>query len=139
LNWNYVEQPGQQFLRLELTCSGELKAIVVWSIREPDRAYRYRRAFLVDVVTALSDGPQLQSVITAACGAVTEHGPDALLCHHIDHRLTYALRRCGFHVRPPERFLLVDSGSLAGASLDRLLSQGSWFVTHGDSDIDRPW
>jgi hypothetical protein len=81
----------------------------------------------------------LQSVISAACDAVTEHGPDALLCHHIDDRLTYALRRCGFHMRQPERFLLVDSGSLAGASLDSLLSQESWFVTHGDSDIDRPW
>src|SRR5688572_32282386 len=48
-----------------------------------------------------------------------------------------ALRDCGFHLRKPERFLLVNPGTLSGAARDGVLSAASWFVTQGDSDIDR--
>ncbi len=139
LNWKYVDQPGQQFLRLDVTGADSLRGVVVWMFREPDRHYRYRRAFLVDLVAPLSDVPALEQIIKAACGAVAGQDVDSLLCHHIDNRLTQALRGCGFHLRQPERFLLVDPGPLSGQSRDRVLSPESWFVTQGDSDIDRPW
>jgi hypothetical protein len=42
-------------------------------------------------------------------------------------------------MRSPERYLLVDPGALEGATLEHALSADSWFVTQGDSDIDRPW
>ena len=139
LNWKYVDQPGQQFLRLELLDGEDLRGVAVWMIRDADDIYRYRRAFLADLVTPLSDGSTLRQVIRAACTAATAAGADALLCHHIDARLTDALRDCAFHLRTPERFLLVDPGPLSGAVRDRALSAASWFVTQGDSDIDRPW
>ena len=139
LNWKYVDQPGQQFLRLELLEGNNLKGVAVWMFRNADEHYRYRRAFLVDLVTPLSDGPSLRQVIQAACDAAAAGEADALLCHHIDARLTDALRDCGFHLRKPERFLLVDPGQLPDAVRDRALAAGSWFVTQGDSDIDRPW
>jgi acyl carrier protein len=139
LNWKYVDQPGQQFLRLELLEGNELKGIAVWMFRGADEHYRYRRAFLVDLVTPLSDGASLRRVIRTACDAAAAGEADALLCHHIDARLTDALRDCGFHLRKPERFLLVDPGHLPDADRDRVLSAASWFVTQGDSDVDRPW
>ena len=49
------------------------------------------------------------------------------------------LAACGFHLRKPERFFLVSPGDLSGASLDRVLTADNWLITHGDSDIDRPW
>jgi hypothetical protein len=139
LNWKYVEQPGQQFLRLELLDGDDLKGVAVWMFRNADDIYRYRRAFLVDLVAPLSDASTLRHVIRAACVAAAAGEADALICHHIDARLTDALRECAFYLRKPERFLLVDPGPLAGAVRNHVLSPGDWFVTQGDSDIDRPW
>jgi hypothetical protein len=90
-------------------------------------------------VAPLADEGLVAAVIRAACETPTERGADALLCMHIGPSLTRALRACGFTLRQPERFLLVDPGPLAGALLEQVLSADNWFVTHGDSDIDRPW
>lgn len=138
LNWKYVDQPGQDFVRLEVTQQDEAVAVAVWMFREADDQYRYRRAFLVDLVAPLADAAALRQIIRAACTAVAEDA-DALLCHHTDARLTAALRACGFRLRQPERFLLVDPGPLGAPALSSVLSSDAWFVTHGDSDIDRPW
>src|SRR5690606_33541854 len=42
LNWKYVDQPGQQFLRLELVSEDQVRGVVVCAFREPDSAYQYR-------------------------------------------------------------------------------------------------
>jgi hypothetical protein len=107
-------------------------------VREADGLYRYRRAFLVDLVTPLSQPARLRQILSIACAEASRWEVDALLCHHIDDRLTQALRSCGFHVRRPERYLLVDPETLTLEQRTAVLSQQSWFVTHGDSDIDRP-
>jgi hypothetical protein len=138
LNWKYVDQPGQRFLRLDIVSDRGLEGVAVWMFREPDARYLYRRAFLVDLVTPLSDGASLRRVVKAACDGVDDEDVDALLCHHIDTRLTQALRACGFSLREPERMLLIDPGPHTGSALERLLTPENWFVTHGDSDIDRP-
>jgi hypothetical protein len=139
LNWKYVDQPGQEFLRLELVGQdGVVQGVAVWMFRDPDAHYKYRRAHLVDLVAPLADAAQLQQMIKAACVAAAAQGADALVCLHIDERLTRALRATGFHLRTPERFLLVDPGPLTGAERERVLSPENWFVTQGDSDIDRP-
>jgi hypothetical protein len=139
LNWKYVDQPGQQFLRLEFTNERGVTAVAVWALREPDGIYRYRRAFLVDLVAPLGDAWAMHQVLIGACAAATEAGADSLLCHHISEPLTRALRKAGFQMQQPERFLLIDPAPLAGTTRDRALSADSWFVTQGDSDIDRPW
>jgi acyl carrier protein len=139
LNWKYVEQPGQEFVRLEVIDGDTTRAVAVWMFREPDAAYKYRRAYLVDLVAPLADEAMATQVIRAACAVPTERGADALLCMHIGQRLTRALRECGFTLRDPERFLLVDPGPLTGEALEQALSADNWFVTQGDSDIERPW
>jgi hypothetical protein len=53
-------------------------------------------------------------------------------------RSRYRIGRVRAEAAVPERFLLVDPGPLAGEALDRVLSPRSWYVTQGDSDIDRP-
>jgi FkbH-like protein len=138
LNWKYVDQPGQTFLRLEIGDEQGLHGVAVWLFREPDGIYRYRRALLVDIVAPFGNAEVLQQVLRSACEAAGDAGADALLCHHIDARLTAALRACGFHARQPERYLLVDPGGLSKAAQAQVLSPANWFVTQGDSDIDRP-
>jgi NADP-dependent 3-hydroxy acid dehydrogenase YdfG/acyl carrier protein len=139
LNWKYVEQPGQCFVRVDVTEGDRLRGTAVWMIRDADRHYKYRRAFLVDLVTSMSDPAALRQTVKAACKVAIDLEVDSLLCHHIQARLTRALRACGFRLRQPQRFLLVDPGPLDGSTLERVLSAESWYVTHGDSDIDRPW
>jgi len=139
LNWKYVEQPGQTFVRLEIVEAGEVKAVAVLSFVDADDVYQYRRAFLVDLVAPLGDDARLAQLLEAATTAAAERGADALVCLHIGAPLTRALRRHGFRLREPERYLLVDPGGLEPAASDTVLAADSWFVTHGDSDIDRPW
>ena len=139
LNWKYVDQPGQDLVRLELSEGSEVRAVAIWMFRERDANYQYRRAHLVDLVAPLGDPALLRDIIASACAAPMEAGADSLLCLHIDARLTAALRACGFHLRQPSRYLLVDAGPLAGETLDLVQSPAAWFVTQGDSDIDRPW
>ena len=139
LNWKYVDQPGQQFLRLEVLDGGVVRAVAVWALREPDRVYAYRRALLVDVVAPLDNAGELAEAIGATIPAVADRGADAALCLHINETLTRALRECGFYLREPGRFLLVSPGPLEGSTRASVLSASSWYVTQGDSDIDRPW
>ena len=139
LNWKYVSQPGQSFTRFEIRDRDRVVGVAVWMLREPDQIYRYRRAFLVDLVAPVGDAPALQRVVKAACTAVESLEVDALLCHHVSPALTRALRAEGFLLRRPERFLLIDTEGLPAEALATVLSEDAWFVTHGDSDVDRPW
>jgi len=113
--------------------------VAVLTFREPDAAYRYRRAYLVDVVAPLADARALAVTVQAAVDAAASQGADAIFCLHIGKPLTDALSARGFAMRKPERFLLVDPGPLEGQALELALSPDTWFVTQGDSDIDRPW
>jgi hypothetical protein len=139
LNWKYVDQPGQAFLRLEIVEGTEVKGVAILSFSEPDDVYRYRRAFLVDLVAPLADEVRLSQLLQAAHVAAAERDADALTCLHIGAPLTRALQQHGFRLRTPERYLLVDPGGLQAQTLETVLAADSWFVTQGDSDIDRPW
>lgn len=139
LNWKYVDQPGQDLMRLEFSDKGEVVAVAIWALREPDGIYGYRRALLYDLVTPLFNPALLRDVIANACVPALDAGADALVCLHISTRLTAALRACGFAIRQPTRHLLVDPGPLSGRTRDGVLASDAWFVTQGDSDIDRPW
>jgi hypothetical protein len=74
-----------------------------------------------------------------AAGAPPERGADALVCLHINGRLGNCLQRAGFRMRQPTRYLLVRPETVDDRLRRQLLDPDGWFVTHGDSDIDRPW
>jgi hypothetical protein len=62
-----------------------------------------------------------------------------VVCLHIGEPLTRALRAGGFRLRAPERYLLVRPGNVTPDAAATVLDASAWFVTQGDSDIDRPW
>jgi hypothetical protein len=136
LNWKYVDQPGQEFLRLEIVHEGKVRGVIVCMFREPDDVYQYRRAFIVDAVAPLSDQAGLRALIAGCVRAVAERDADSLTCLHSDSRLTTALQGAGFMLREPERFLLVRPPA---AAPEDVFDEHSWYLTQGDSDIDRPW
>jgi hypothetical protein len=138
LNWKYVDQPGQLFHRLAVLEGGAVQAVAVWMMREADEHYRYRRAFLVDLVVPPSQNELVLRAIEAVCEAAAGAGADAVTCMHVGGWLTQALRQSGFLIRTPERFLLVLPGGLPPEARDAVLTESSWYATQGDSDIDRP-
>jgi hypothetical protein len=139
LNWKYVDQPGQDYLRLEISAPSGARGIVVLMFREPNQTYRYRRAFIVDLVAPFSNASFMAEVLAAIVAAAAERGADALVCLHVGSKLTSSLQDAGFRMREPSRYLLVRPGPLADGARARLLDPDGWYVTHGDSDIDRPW
>lgn len=138
LNWKYVDQPGQEFVRIEIVDGDTVRGVVVLMFRDADEAYPYRRGFLVDLLAPLSDEKLLRQLVHIASTAAAEREADALFCLHISQRLTQALKQNGFLMREPGRFLLVNPGELPEEARRQVLAGKEWFVTQGDSDIDRP-
>jgi hypothetical protein len=135
LNWKYVDQPGQEYTRLEITRGDELVGCVVLLITEPNDIYRHRRAYIVDLVTSTKAGP-LHSTLRAAIRHCQETGIDAVVMHLINRPIERALKNFGFVRRTPTRHLLVSGDERFVES--ELFAPENWLVTHGDSDIDRP-
>jgi hypothetical protein len=138
LNWKYVDQPGQSFVRLEISLGDSVTGVAVLMFREPDTRFRYRRAFLVDIVAPLSNSAVLEQVVHAVIRAAADRQADALLCHHMNANLTRALGACGFRMRRPTRYLVVSAESLPESVRQQVTSAEGWLLTQGDSDIDRP-
>jgi hypothetical protein len=138
LNWKYVDQPGQTFLRLELTRGDDVGGVAVLAFREPDSTYPYRRAFLVDLVAPLRNRSVLEQLLYRVSLAAEQRCADSLVSMHTDRRVTRALKACGFVLRSPRRFLLIDPHELPADEVALMSAADNWYVTQGDSDIDRP-
>ncbi len=136
LNWKYVDQPGQDFTRLEILSGEELIACVVLSLAEPDRNYSYRRANIVDIVTS-TDRRHLHTAVDGTVKYCFEQRVDAVIMHLISSPIQQALEDYGFMQRSPTRHLVISLGENADRA--KLLDPAQWLITLGDSDIDRPW
>jgi hypothetical protein len=135
LNWKYVDQPGQSFIRLEIISDDDLIAVAVLSIAEPNPTYGYRRAHIIDLVTS-TDLRRLHTVIECIVRHCKGLDADAVVMHVINHQIQQALENCGFMRRDPTRYLVVAADDSVDQT--RLYDPTQWLITHGDSDIDRP-
>jgi len=112
--------------------------VAILSISEPDAGYRYRRAFLVDLVVSPRDPALLQGTFDAVYRACRGRNAHAIVFYVINRALARAAHRYGFLRREPTRYLLAllpEGDPLSGHILDA----DRWLITQGDSDIDRPW
>ncbi|MGQ0734420.1 MAG: hypothetical protein ACT4QD_12275 [Acidobacteriota bacterium] len=139
LNWKYVDQPGQSFIRLELCRSAQVLASAVLSISEPNAVYSTRRAWLTDVVVSPLDDEVVWAVFDAARQTAERQGADVVIFEVISEPLVEQALRFGFIRRAPSRHLLVSAEEPPSVIARHALDGKRWFVTRGDSDIDRPW
>ena len=139
LNWKYVDQPGQSFVRLELADGQDIRAVAVVSITEPDDAYRYRRAWLTDLVVPPHDPAVMWQTLEAVRTTSLRLGADLIIFDIINEPLVRSALSFGFVRRESTRVLLVAPGTPPSDAGRVALDATNWLVTGGDSDIDRPW
>jgi len=136
LNWKYVDRPGARFHRLELRRDGEPVAVAVLSVIEPGRTYRYRRAFIVDLVLPPKDSGIVQATLEAVRAHCAELGADALHAFVISEPLSRELARFGFIEREATRYLMATINGISDAHARIVTEARNWFCTMGDSDLD---
>jgi GNAT superfamily N-acetyltransferase len=128
LNWRFAEDPLHRYRLFEVRRGVDPIGIAVLRVGEwgPVQA-----GFVVDWLCK----PQDAEPLLAACLEVfRESRVAAVYCLHANPVSTGMLPRLGF-VRRPSGFRFLVCGE-AGADLVR--DRGSWFVTLGDSNVDRP-
>jgi short-subunit dehydrogenase len=139
LNWKYVDQPGQHFVRFGFESAGRLVAVTVVALDAPGAIYRYRRLFLVDLVVAPSDASVVAGVLDHVRDYGRAAGADSITFNLINPALERIAVSYGFMRRASTRYLLVDAQRTSAEVRARVLSPAGWLITMGDSDIDRPW
>ncbi len=138
LNWKYVEQPGQEFTRIELRKGETVCGIVVVQVRPPDEVYRYSRGFVVDMVVDPTDDVAISAACRAAIASLRGRGSDIAVFYLVNRQLEQQIERFGFWEREPTRYLWILTDGMDEGNADMLSQPGNWLVTMGDSDIDRP-
>jgi hypothetical protein len=139
LNWKYVEQPGQDFIRLEVARNGQVIAVAALLIRDTDRVYRYRRGFIVDLVLPVEDSEVTWALLDELRRFLSARDVDMIVFDVINAPLARAAASFGFFRREPQRFFLVSLDDAVHPVPVSVLLPENWLVTMGDSDIDRPW
>jgi hypothetical protein len=140
LNWKYIDQPGQTFRRFEMKQGSKVVGTAVLMFRDtgPHTPYKYRRAFIVDLVTAISDLKMVLSLLEAIRIEVIKLDYDSITFEIINKDIEKALKQFGFLKRDPGRYFLIYSSDTDENEKKNILDADNWFVTKGDSDIDRP-
>jgi hypothetical protein len=136
LNWKYVDRPGGSYHRLGIRLNAELVATAVIVLHEPDDAYRYRRAVLVDCVLAPGDRRAARAMLEAIRGHCEALGADAIHAYVMCEPLQKELKRFGFIEREATRHLLVTVNGINDALARVVTNREGWFCTMGDSDAD---
>jgi hypothetical protein len=139
LNWKWVDQPGQDFVRIELLRNGECQGVAILVLRPPAPPDKFSRAYLLDVVVPLGSPNIVRRLLQGVIERASQLGADLLDCHHHEERLSQQLKELGFRARPPQRFFWVHFPDDCDPNLRQAwLEPRNWFLTQADSDIDRP-
>jgi hypothetical protein len=139
LNWKYVDQPGQDFRRIELALDGTPVGVAALLVSEPDDVYRYRRGFIVDLVVPPEDPNVVQMLLNESVEALRRAGADLVVFDLAHPKLARCARAFGFTPRGATRYFLISTEGLDAESQAAAENPDNWLITMGDSDIDRPW
>ena len=131
-----MDQPGQNFVRLEICRQEQVIGCVILAYMAPDRVYNYSRVNIVDMVVATRADDLFAVIHAAVCFSRKELDTDALIMHVINPPIELALERYGFLRRQAARHLMASVDD--DGDCQTLMDASRWLVTQGDSDIDRP-
>lgn len=139
LNWKFVEQPGQELIRLEACLDDQPVGVAVIALRAASDAYPYRRALVLDAVVPTADGAAVRSLLCAIERTARSRQADSVVFDVAHPPLERCLVRYGFWKRDATRQFLVATGGLEEPVRRVMQQPDNWYLTRADSDIDRPW
>lgn len=140
LNWKYVEQPGQSFIRTEVRGPhGEARGVCVWVVHAPDQTHAYRRAWILDMVVDHQLADEVTALVDAVIVDAASRDVDVIEMDLHGAELAQHLVRLGWIRGRVTRHLRVCWFGGNTTAFRSLSAPAGWFVTRGDSDGDHPW
>jgi len=133
LNWRFADHPDpSRYRRLVFTHRGEA---VGWAVLRLEPRGPVRSGHIVDWLAA----PEWAWFVLARCLTLLERwGAHIVYCLHLGPTGARALRQLGFIERDSGWPLMFRAKELPSSLVTLLCRRDSWFVTAGDSDVDRP-
>ncbi|MGH9272407.1 MAG: hypothetical protein ACRDZ2_14155 [Ilumatobacteraceae bacterium] len=133
LNWRFADYPESGYYRRFILRHGDRIAGCAVMRLEP------RDGILAGWIVDFLCPPRSAVGLLLACAGWLRHqGADAVYCIQQDRRLTRWLLACGFIRRSTGFPLVVFGPGVTGRGRDRFLTLEDWFITGGDSNVDRP-
>jgi hypothetical protein len=133
LNWRFADYPDpRRYRRLLFTHRGE---VVGWAVLRVEARGEMLTGHIVDWLAA----PDWAWFVLAKCLTLLERwGAHIVYCLHLGTSGARALRQLGFVERDSGWPLMFRAKELPSSLVTLLCRRDSWFVTAGDSDVDRP-
>ncbi len=133
LNWRFADYPRRGCYRLHYClCRNDVIGYVVLRMGVSHGALA---GYIVDY---LCEPVWTTRIFTACLTRLRGWGAAAAYCLHQAPGAAGALRKLGFVRRESETRLMVNAKHIDDDALELLRDRDNWFVTGGDSDVDRP-
>lgn len=136
LNWKYLDRPDGEFKCYEVLQRDVCVGAFVLLTTDASETYLYRRGHIIDMICDPTKQADVRAILVCACDKLLEMGAKSVnvLIHQV--LLERHLRQFGFISRGERHQLLI---AIPDDEIDAkvLLDHENWFLTAGDSDVDR--
>ncbi len=132
LNWKYISQPGMNYTVLQMKQGEGILGYIVLRVRQDDNR---RIGYIVDLL-AMPD--HFAPLIANAVSYFRKEKVVSVMCCIRNKDIEALLEELGFH-RREDRTRFMMKANDPELEQEALRMKDEWFVTSGDSDMDRPW
>ncbi len=136
MNWKYIDQPQAPYCCWELWRGTDICGLVVTRTTPPDSVYKHTRGHIVDFVFDTRDNVLFQALLATSIEKLVAQGAANINLYLTDQTLERAVRSFGFVSRGARHHLLVASSD-NDSERNQVFDESKWFLTMGDSDVDR--
>ena len=133
LNWRYADHPVPGRYRILYALKGE--QLVGYGVI---RVGPWREELAGHIIDFFASSKHVTALLVECLRVLREAGAHCVFCWQTHRALHGTLKLLGFIPRPSACALMVRIGGASEANTRALLDPGRWFLTAGDSDIDRP-
>lgn len=133
LNWRYADHPEPGRYRMVSALKGD--QLVGYAVVRVGRWRDQLGGYIIDFLASLN---HITALLVECLRVLREAGARWVLCWQTHRTLHSILKLLGFIRRPSGCALLVRVGAASETHAQVLLDRGRWYLTAGDSDIDRP-
>lgn len=132
LNWKYDDQPGMSYVKFEAFRGEKIAGYIVVRVVPDGRGGR--EGLIADMIADPADQAAIRCLVSGGCAYLRSTECAGVRCYATHESLKRALNRSGFMKRRTDmRFMVYAAREIPSG----LTEPADWFITAGDSDIDR--